>query len=75
MDDLQLPILVAPAVDETANKLDSMMELTFEHLATRLAMGASTELWHCLLSVFEAQVRAGTDPRCLCVHRMKAVRL
>ncbi|PNH03401.1 RNA polymerase I-specific transcription initiation factor RRN3 [Tetrabaena socialis] len=45
-----------PPVDEMANKLDSMMELAFEHLAKRIAAGDQRQVWETLLSAFERTV-------------------
>uniref|UniRef100_A0A7R9VSW0 RNA polymerase I-specific transcription initiation factor RRN3 n=1 Tax=Chlamydomonas euryale TaxID=1486919 RepID=A0A7R9VSW0_9CHLO len=44
------------ATDEMADTLDSLMELTFEHLTRRHAMGNASEVWACLLSLFERLV-------------------
>ncbi|GFR40492.1 hypothetical protein Agub_g1060 [Astrephomene gubernaculifera] len=43
-------------VDEMANKMDSMMELAFEHLGKRIAAGELRRLWDTLLSAFERTV-------------------
>ncbi|KAG2436969.1 hypothetical protein HXX76_006484 [Chlamydomonas incerta] len=45
-----------PPVDEMANKLDSMMELAFEHLGKRIAAGELRQLWDTLLSAFERSI-------------------
>ncbi|KAK9817200.1 hypothetical protein WJX72_010975 [[Myrmecia] bisecta] len=42
-----------PAVDETADKLDSMMELTLEHLQRRCQAGQLGQTWRSLLVAFE----------------------
>lgn len=52
-----------PAVDETADKLDSMMELTFAHLERRAAGGQLGAAWDTLLAAFERSV--------LLTHRSK----
>ncbi len=52
-----------PRVDETADKLDSMMELTFGHLASRHAAGQMPGAWSTLLNAFERCV--------LLTHRSK----
>lgn len=52
-----------PAVDETADKLDSMMELTFQHLERRGAAGQLGAAWDTLLGAFERSV--------LLTHRSK----
>ncbi|PRW34096.1 RNA polymerase I-specific transcription initiation factor RRN3-like [Chlorella sorokiniana] len=52
-----------PAVDETADKLDSMMELTFQHLERRGAAGQLGTAWDTLLGAFERSV--------LLTHRSK----
>lgn len=45
-----------PAVDETADKLDSLMELTMEHLTRRVAAGQLAEAWDTLGTAFERSV-------------------
>lgn len=46
-----------PAVDEVANKLDSMMEITFAHLDRRLAQaGGPLQVWEALLAIFERTI-------------------
>ncbi|EFJ48520.1 hypothetical protein VOLCADRAFT_120872 [Volvox carteri f. nagariensis] len=45
-----------PPVDEMANKMDSMMELAFEHLQKRIAAGELRQLWDTLLSCFERTI-------------------
>lgn len=52
-----------PRVDETADKLDSMMELTFQHLERRMAAGQGNSAWDTLLGAFERCV--------LLTHRSK----
>ncbi|KXZ57030.1 hypothetical protein GPECTOR_1g930 [Gonium pectorale] len=47
---------IRPPVDEMANKMDSMMELAFEHLNRRLAAGDLRQLWDTLLSAFERTI-------------------
>ncbi|GLC47104.1 hypothetical protein PLESTF_001444200 [Pleodorina starrii] len=43
-------------VDEMANKMDSMMELAFEHLEKRIAAGHLRQAWETLLSAFERTI-------------------
>ena len=50
-------------MDETADKLDSMMELTFGHLERRAAAGHGAPAWDTLLAAFERSV--------LLTHRSK----
>ncbi|KAG2498036.1 hypothetical protein HYH03_003797 [Edaphochlamys debaryana] len=45
-----------PPVDEMANKMDSMMELAFEHISRRIAAGEGRALWDTLLSAFERTI-------------------
>ncbi|GIL51718.1 hypothetical protein Vafri_7665 [Volvox africanus] len=45
-----------PAVDEMANKLDSLMELTFEHLRRRIAAGELRQMWETLVASFERTI-------------------
>lgn len=46
-----------PHVDETANKLDSMMELMFAHLQRRAEQaGGMQQLWDTLLGIFERTI-------------------
>lgn len=45
-----------PAVDETADKLDSMMELTLGHLNRRLAAGQLLLVWNTILAAFDRTV-------------------
>ena len=52
-----------PPVDETADKLDSMMELTFAHLQRRHEAGQLGAAWDTLLAAFERCV--------LLTHRSK----
>ena len=52
-----------PRVDETADKLDSLMELTLEHLSRRQAAGQLLPAWDTLLAAFERSV--------LLTHRSK----
>ncbi|KAL4436668.1 hypothetical protein ABPG75_003807 [Micractinium tetrahymenae] len=52
-----------PRVDDTADKLDSMMELTFAHLARRAEAGQGAAAWDTLLAAFERCV--------LLTHRSK----
>ena len=52
-----------PRVDETADKLDSLMELTFQHLQRRQAAGQLGAAWDTLLGAFERCV--------LLTHRSK----
>lgn len=52
-----------PGVDETADKLDSMMELTFGHLQRRAEAGQGGAAWDTLLAAFERCV--------LLTHRSK----
>lgn len=40
-------------MDEAANKLDSLMELIFEHLEKRIAAGQLGPCWQTALSFFE----------------------
>jgi len=44
------------AVDETADKLDSLMELTMEHLGRRVAAGQLPAAWDTLGTAFERTV-------------------
>lgn len=52
-----------PPVDETADKLDSLMELTFGHLQRRAEAGQGGAAWDTLLAAFERCV--------LLTHRSK----
>eukprot|EP00798_Chlamydomonas_sp_ICE-L_P000589 gene589-2011_t len=46
-----------PPVDRAANKLDSMMELTFQHLAHRCQVSEHhMQLWDVLLGIFERSI-------------------
>eukprot|EP00775_Hariotina_reticulata_P003857 gene3857-4114_t len=42
-----------PAIDETADKLDSLMEMTFEHLQWRVNAGQLGSAWQTMLLSFE----------------------
>eukprot|EP00879_Flechtneria_rotunda_P027592 GHRR01029563.1.p1 GENE.GHRR01029563.1~~GHRR01029563.1.p1 ORF type:complete len:775 (+),score=300.41 GHRR01029563.1:409-2733(+) len=42
-----------PPVDETADKLDSLMEMTFEHLQRRVNAGQLGAVWQTMLMAFE----------------------
>ncbi|KAI8468899.1 MAG: RNA polymerase I-specific transcription initiation factor RRN3-domain-containing protein [Monoraphidium minutum] len=42
-----------PAVDESVDKMDSMMGLVLEHLSRRFAAGQQTQLWHTLQAAFD----------------------
>ncbi|GLI69244.1 hypothetical protein VaNZ11_013820 [Volvox africanus] len=53
---LQQTTPTPPAVDEMANKMDSLMELAFEHLRKRIAAGELRQLWETLLSSFERTI-------------------
>lgn len=56
------PAAAAP-VNEVADKLDSLMELTFAHLQRRVAAGDLRQAWETMLASFERSV--------LNVHRSK----
>ena len=45
-----------PPVDETADKLDSMMELTLQHLSRRMMAGQLLLVWETLLASFDRTV-------------------
>lgn len=45
-----------PPVDVTADKLDSMMELTMQHLQRRVSAGQLGSVWQTMLRVFEARL-------------------
>jgi RNA polymerase I-specific transcription initiation factor RRN3 len=45
-----------PPVDVTADKLDSMMELTMQHLQKRVEAGQLGSVWQTMLRVFEARL-------------------
>ncbi|GAX81547.1 hypothetical protein CEUSTIGMA_g8975.t1 [Chlamydomonas eustigma] len=45
-----------PAVDETANKMDSLMELMLKYFMRRQDAGAGSDLWSCMLSIFERSI-------------------
>ena len=44
---------MASTSDETADKLDAMMEMVMEHLDRRWDMGQGHSIWRGLLSAFE----------------------
>lgn len=57
--------VVPIAVDETADKLDSMMEMTLEHLSHRIELGQLPAAWSTAMSAFERTI--------LQTHRSKFV--
>ena len=57
--------VVVVAVDETADKLDSMMEMVMEHLQRRIAAGQLPSTWDTALAAFERTI--------LHTHRSKFV--
>ena len=61
-----------PAVDETADKLDSMMELTFQHLERRGAAGQLGAAWDTLLGAFERSVLLTHRSKFTQVRRLRA---
>ncbi len=49
-------VAARPPVDEMADKLDSMMELAFEHLNRRISAGQLRQVWDTLLASFERTI-------------------
>ena len=56
---------IIAAVDETADKLDSLMEMTMEHVHTRVEKGQLPALWDTVMSCFDTTI--------LHTHRSKFV--